>query len=172
VGTCPGGPVAQGTAFGGVSAVRLLPALVLGPLAGLLADRFGRRHTMIGCDLLRFALFASIPAAGLVVADRGAVVGWAAVATFLIEALAMVWSPARDAAIPTLVPREQLEAANRLSLATTYGVTPVVAALAMAGAVRPRGGGPRRRPGRVAADRRPPGRPGAAGPVPGRAASR
>ncbi|VVJ21773.1 Thymidylate kinase (EC [Amycolatopsis camponoti] len=113
--------------------MRLLPALVLGPLAGVLADRFDRRHTMIGCDLLRFALFASIPAVGLVVADRGAVVGWAAVTTFLIEALAMVWSPARDAAIPTLVPREQLEAANRLSLATTYGVTPVVAALAMAG---------------------------------------
>ena len=28
------GPVAQGAAFGGVIAVRLLPALVLGPLAG------------------------------------------------------------------------------------------------------------------------------------------
>lgn len=127
------GPVAQGAAFGGVIAVRLLPALVLGPLAGVLADRFDRRHTMIGCDLLRFLLFASIPVVGLVVADRGAVVGWAAAATFLIEALAMVWSPARDAAIPTLVPPDRLEAANRLSLATTYGVTPVVAALAMAG---------------------------------------
>ncbi|HET6712034.1 hypothetical protein [Amycolatopsis sp.] len=126
-------PVAQGAAFGGVIAVRLLPALVLGPLAGVLADRFDRRHTLIGCDLLPFALFASIPTAGLVLADRGVVVGWAAIATFLIEALAMVWSPARDAAIPTLVPREGLEAVNRLSLATTYGVTPVVAALVMAG---------------------------------------
>ncbi|MBE1495644.1 MFS family permease [Amycolatopsis lexingtonensis] len=127
------GPTAQGAAFGGVMAVRLLPALLLGPVAGVLADRFDRRHTMIVCDLLRFLLFASIPAVGLLVADAGAVVAWAAIATFGIEALAMVWSPARDAAVPTLVPREALEAANRLSLATTYGVTPVVSALAMAG---------------------------------------
>ncbi|MEU5265551.1 MFS transporter [Amycolatopsis sp. NPDC021455] len=126
------GPMAQGAAFGGVMAVRLLPALLLGPVAGVAADRFDRRHTMIGCDLGRFLLFASIPTAGLFVADPGVVVAWAAAATFGIEALAMVWSPARDAAVPTLVPPGHLEAANRLSLATTYGVTPVVSALVMA----------------------------------------
>jgi len=128
-----GDPVAQGAAFGGVIAVRLLPALIFGPLAGVLVDRFDRRATMIVCDLLRFALFASIPVVGLLSAGPGAAVGWAAAATFLIEAVAMVWSPAKDAAVPNLVPRDRLEAANRLSLATTYGVTPVVAALMMAG---------------------------------------
>lgn len=126
------GPVAQGAAFGGVMAVRLLPALLLGPVAGVAADRFDRRHTMIGCDLGRFLLFASIPTVGLLMADPGVVVAWAAAATFGIEALAMVWSPARDAAVPTLVQPGHLEAANRLSLATTYGVTPVVSALVMA----------------------------------------
>ena len=55
------GSTAQGAAFGGVIAIRLLPALVLGPVAGVFADRFDRRWTMVICDLLRFVLFASIP---------------------------------------------------------------------------------------------------------------
>ena len=59
------GSTAKGVAFGGVIAVRLLPALVLGPIAGVLADRFDRRYTMVICDLLRFVLFASIPLVAL-----------------------------------------------------------------------------------------------------------
>ena len=37
--------------------------------------------------------------------------------------------PAKDATVPNLVPRERLEAANQLSLATTYGSAPVAALL-------------------------------------------
>ena len=59
-------------AFGGVIAVRLLPALVLGPVAGVLADRFDRRYTMVICDLLRFVLFASIPLVALLGASGAA----------------------------------------------------------------------------------------------------
>ena len=51
-------------------AVRLLPALLLGPIAGVLADRFDRRYTMVICDLLRFVLFASIPLVALLGARR------------------------------------------------------------------------------------------------------
>jgi dTMP kinase len=111
----------------------LLPALVLGPVAGVLADRFDRRHTMVVCDLLRFVLFASIPAAALVTDSTPMIVGWAAVATFMIEAVAMLWTPAKEASVPNLLPRARLETANQLTLATTYGVTPVVAALLLAG---------------------------------------
>ncbi len=55
---------AQSFALGGVVATKLLPALVLGPLAGALADKFDRRRVMVVCDLLRFALFVSIPLVG------------------------------------------------------------------------------------------------------------
>ncbi|MGC5017121.1 dTMP kinase [Micromonospora sp. DT47] len=126
------GSTAQGAAFGGVIAIRLLPALLLGPVAGVLADRFDRRWTMVICDLLRFLLFASIPLLALTGARGGVVVGWAAIATFLIETLTLLWIPAKEAAVPNLIPRARLETANQLTLITTYGLTPVAAAIGLA----------------------------------------
>ena len=127
------GAAAKGLAFGSVIAVRLLPALILGPVAGLIADRFDRRLTMVACDLARFVLFASIPGVALFTGDAKIIVGWAAVATFFIEAVGMVWAPAKEASVPNLLPRPRLEKANQISLATTYGLTPVLAAVLLAG---------------------------------------
>ncbi|TDB74824.1 dTMP kinase [Micromonospora sp. KC723] len=126
------GSTAKGAAFGAVIAVRLLPALLLGPVAGVLADRFDRRWTMVICDVLRFLLFASIPLVALLGASGAAVVGWAAIATFLIESVTLLWIPAKEAAVPNLIPRARLEAANQLTLITTYGLTPVLAAVVAA----------------------------------------
>nr|WP_280116055.1 dTMP kinase [Micromonospora orduensis] len=126
------GNTAKGAAFGGVIAIRLLPALVLGPIAGVLADRFDRRWTMVICDLLRFVLFASIPMVALAGASGAVVVLWATVATFLIESITLIWIPAKEAAVPNLIPRARLEAANQLTLITTYGLTPILAAVVAA----------------------------------------
>jgi dTMP kinase len=127
------GSAAKGVAFGSVIAVRMLPAMILGPLAGVIADRWDRRYTMVVCDLTRFLFFASIPAATLVTDDAKFVVAWAAIATFVIESVQMVWAPAKEASVPNLLPRTRLETANQLTLATTYGVTPVLAGLLLAG---------------------------------------
>lgn len=126
-------PVAKGAAFGGMVGIRLLPALVLGPVAGVIADRFDRRTTMVVCDLLRFALFASIPLGLVIGVPELLVLAWAGVAIFLVETITLVWTPAKDASIPNLVPRAKLEMANQLSLVVTFGVTPVIAALLLAG---------------------------------------
>ena len=55
------GPAAQGAAVSGVWLTSLLPALLLGPLAGAVADRFDRRLNMIVGDVLRAVLYLSIP---------------------------------------------------------------------------------------------------------------
>lgn len=112
---------ARNYALGGVLLVRLLPSLVLGPLAGVFADRFDRRLTMVASDLLRFALFLSIP----LLYSLSALY----VATFLIECVSLFFNPAKDASVPNLVRRNQVEAANQLGLVTTYGLTPVGASL-------------------------------------------
>jgi dTMP kinase len=108
-------------ALGAVLLFRLLPAIVLGPLAGAFADRFDRRKTMVVADVLRFVLFASIPLVSNLV--------WLFVAQFLIEAVSLFWIPAKEAAVPNMLRKDQLEPANQLSLVTTYGLTPVVAAV-------------------------------------------
>jgi dTMP kinase len=118
------GFAAANFALGGVLLFRLLPAILLGPLAGAFADRFDRRKTMVVTDVIRFALFASIPIVDNLV--------WLFVAQFLIEAFSLFWIPAKEAAVPNMLRKDQLEPANQLSLITTYGLTPVLAAIVFA----------------------------------------
>jgi dTMP kinase len=126
------GSAAQGAAFGGTIAIRLVPALVLGPVAGVLADRWDRRYTMVICDVIRFVFYGSIPLVALL-QDNGAVtVAWATIATFVGETATLMWIPAKEAAVPNLIPRARLEVSNQLTLITTYGITPVLAALSLA----------------------------------------
>ena len=115
------GYAAANLAVAGVFILRLAPAIVVGPIAGVVADRLDRRWTMVLCDLARFGLFLSIPIVGTL--------WWLFVATFLIEVASLLWIPAKEATVPNLVPRERLEAANQLSLFTTYGSAPVAAAV-------------------------------------------
>jgi dTMP kinase len=108
-------------AVGGVLFVRLLPALVIGPIAGAWADRFNRRLTMVVTDIIRFGLYVSIPFFPSLL--------WLFLATFLIECASLFWIPAKEASIPNLVPRNKLEDANQLNLVTTYGFGAVAAAV-------------------------------------------
>jgi dTMP kinase len=117
------GVAAQGAAVGGVWLTSLLPALLLGPLAGAVADRFDRRLTMIIGDVVRAALYASIPlnlAFGFV-----SKLSWIYVAQFLASCASLFWTPAKDASVPNLVPPDKLEQANQYSLFTTFGTAPV-----------------------------------------------
>ncbi|MDQ1602481.1 MAG: dTMP kinase, partial [Actinomycetota bacterium] len=116
-----GGYAGANIAVAGVFILRLAPAIVVGPLGGVIADRLDRRFTMVVCDVVRFGLFVSIPLVGTL--------WWLLVATFLIEAASLVWIPSKEATLPNLVPRERLESANQLSLFTTYGSAPLAAAV-------------------------------------------
>ena len=110
-------------AVSGVWLSSLLPALIIGPLAGAVADRFDRRLTMIVFDVVRAVLYLSIPLnLALGVVDK---LTWLYVAQFLASCASTFWTPAKDASVPNLVPADKLEQANQLSLLTTYGTAPI-----------------------------------------------
>ncbi|ETK35266.1 dTMP kinase [Microbispora sp. ATCC PTA-5024] len=119
--TAGSGFQAQSLAIGGVFVAKMLPAILLGPLAGAVADRFDRRTTMVAADVARFAVVLSIPIV--------ATYQWVIVATFLVECVNLFWVPAKDATVPNLVPKDRLEEANQLNLLVTYGTAPVAAAV-------------------------------------------
>jgi dTMP kinase len=131
-----GGSVSSSAfAVAGVMIARMLPSVFFGPVAGAIVDRFDRKRLMMFSDIGRGLLYASMPFIGPL---------WGVyVLSFVIECLSLVWSPARDASLPNLVPRRQLSNANSLVLVTTYGTLPlggfvytVLAGLAIAAGAR------------------------------------
>ena len=108
-------------AIAGVFIARLLPAVFLGPIAGVIADRLDRRRLMFNVDIMRAALYISIPIVNTYF--------WLYTAMILVECLTLFWSPAKEASVPNLVPRDKLESANQVSLLAAYGTAPIAAIL-------------------------------------------
>ncbi|HYT81280.1 MAG TPA: MFS transporter, partial [Actinomycetota bacterium] len=108
-----GGKRLGALAVAGVMLARLLPSVVFGPFAGVFADRFDRKKLMVSADVARGAMYASMPfVPGLL---------WIFLLSFFIECFSLLWTPAKDASLPNLVPRRQLSNANSVGLITTYG---------------------------------------------------
>jgi dTMP kinase len=104
-------------AIAGVMAARMLPAILFGPLAGAIVDRFNRKTLMIGSDIARGSLYALMPFLGQL---------WSIfLLSFVIECFSLLWTPSRDASLPNLVSRRHLANANSLGLVTTYGTLPL-----------------------------------------------
>jgi dTMP kinase len=121
------GFVEQNAAVGGVWLAALLPALVLGPLAGAVADLFDRRLNMIVGDIVRAVLYLTIPLNLRLHLVNELI--WMYIVLFLASSASLFWTPAKDASVPNLVPPDRLEQANKLSLLTTYGTAPVAGLL-------------------------------------------
>jgi dTMP kinase len=121
-------------AVGLVLSARLVPGFFLAPVAGVLVDRWDRKKVMVTCDVGRGLVLASLPwvdtIPGLVVVS------------FLLEILTLMWSPAKEASVPSMVPSAYLPTANSLSLVAAYGTFPIGSALftALAGVAKFLGG--------------------------------
>lgn len=100
---------------------RAIPAVAIGPLAGVLLDRFDRKRIMIASDLIR-----AIIALGFILAANSRHNGnfhreWL---LYLFSALLMVASPfftaGRSAILPTIANEEEIHAANSLTQMTQW----------------------------------------------------
>lgn len=104
---------ASGLAVSLTLAVRTLPYLVMGPIGGILADRFSRKTILLVSDFARTFLALSF----LLVHQASEV--WIAYAgTFALVIFSALFSPARTAVIPQLVRTDQVAHANGLEQST------------------------------------------------------
>ena len=100
-----------------VTTARIAPGILFTPFVGVIVDRFSRKAVMVVSDLARAVVFMLMP---LVTTVPGLVF-----ASLIIEVLTMLWSPAKEATVPELVPPDKLTTANSLGLVAGYATMPV-----------------------------------------------
>jgi MFS family permease len=116
-----GGQASGAAAVGVVMAARIVPGFFLGPAAGVVVDRFDRKRVMVSCDIGRAAVLVTLPFVDTI---YGLVV-----ASLALECCTLLWTPAKEASVPNLVPPDHLTTANSLSLVAAYGTMPIAAGL-------------------------------------------
>ena len=87
-------------------AATAVPSVVLGPLAGVLVDRWDRRRTMIASDVVRAALVLAVPFAFEIH------IGFVYLAAFLTATVTLLFRPAKTAVVPAIVEERDLVSAN------------------------------------------------------------
>jgi hypothetical protein len=105
----------SGMVVSGVFLSRAIPAVLAGPIAGVLLDRFDRRRIMIASDLIR----AVVAAAFVFTVHQQR--PWL---LYLLSALLMFASPfftaGRAAILPSIATKEEIHAANSLTQTTSW----------------------------------------------------
>lgn len=109
--------IGGGTAVGAVMTARVLPGFVAGPIAGVIADRWDRRKTMVYADLARALIVFSLPFFPNLM--------YLLVASMALESLTLAWGPSKDASLPYVVSSSEMTRANSLNLIAVYGPWPL-----------------------------------------------
>lgn len=114
----------SGLAVGGLFIARMLPAFVLSPLTGVVADRFNRRNLLIWTDVLR-----AITVLGFMLVRSAEQIWLLYVFTVLQLSLSALWIPAQSALLPEIVEADELVTANALLSGTWSTMLALGAAL-------------------------------------------
>lgn len=99
-----------------VGLLQTLPPLLFGPLIGVYLDRVRKKPVMIWVDLLRSLMVLLIP---LLYAMEALTLDRLYVLVFATAIFSTVFGPALTSAVPLIVPKERLIAANALMQTTT-----------------------------------------------------
>src|SRR5438067_116132 len=103
----------SGRAVSLILVARFVPSFVIGPLSGVIVDRFPRRTIMIASDIGR-----AVVVLGFLFVRRPGQMWIIYVLTVLQLALSTFFEPARTAVVPSIVERNELVAANAISSVT------------------------------------------------------
>ncbi|HBH80746.1 MAG TPA: MFS transporter, partial [Nitrospira sp.] len=99
-----------------VGLLQTLPPLLFGPLIGVYLDRVRKKPVMIGVDLLRTLMVLLIP---LLYAMEALTLDRLYILVFATAIFSTVFGPALTSAVPLIVAKERLVAANALLQTTT-----------------------------------------------------
>jgi MFS family permease len=100
----------QGLAVAGLVAAEVVPVLLLGPVAGVVIDRFSRKAVLVGADLVRAVLVLTL------LWPQGA--GHAYLVAAGLAAANTFFNPTVQAVVPVLTTEDERLAANSVSWST------------------------------------------------------
>ena len=103
----------SGFAIGSLFVVRMLAPFIVSPIAGVVADRYNRKHILIATDLTR-----AVVALGFIFVRDANDVWLLYTLTAIQLGISGFFAPARNAILPDVVSARELGAANALSSAT------------------------------------------------------
>jgi MFS family permease len=113
----------SGLAVSGFLLARFIPPLIVGPFAGVMVDRFNRKHLLIFSDISR-----AVAVALMVLANSPDRLWLIYLLTVVQFSLSAIFDPARSAILPSVLPRDQLVIGNTLS-SVTWSVMLAVGAI-------------------------------------------
>lgn len=97
-------------ATGGMFAAQTIPRVIFGSIAGIFVDRWNRKYTMVAADLMRCGLLLLL----LLVHSRTTL--WLVYFVAVVESsIAQLFSPAKNALLPSMVGSQDLVIANGLN---------------------------------------------------------
>ncbi len=102
----------------------MLPFALL-PFAGVLSDRYNRKHMMVGFDLIRGAILLAVIAFNFLAIDQLLLI------TIILSFMGAFFGAATNALFPELVPEKELERAN--SVSSTFNIIAMLVGPAMGG---------------------------------------
>ena len=123
------GITGSGTKFASVLALSIVPKIILGPFAGVFADRFDRKKMMVGLDLISgiivgiFAIIYSI--------NDGLSMPYIYVLVILLSLISLLFAPVDMSILPSVVKKEDLPEANSINFGvarTASLIAPIVGA--------------------------------------------
>ena len=114
----------SGLAIGSLFVVRMLAPFIVSPFAGVIADRYNRKHILIATDIIR-----GVAVLGFLLVKEADDVWLLYVLTAIQLGTGGFFFPTKNAILPDLVKPEEIGAANAISSATWSTMLAIGAAL-------------------------------------------
>lgn len=103
----------SGTKFASVLAMAVIPQLILGPIAGVFVDWFDRKKIIVGLDILSGTIVGIM--AFIFISTGRLPLAYIYILVTTLSCISVVFNPAAQSVIPSIMKEEELLAANSLN---------------------------------------------------------